>query len=104
MLTTQNGARRAVSPSAAYTDRGYLLKDSVAVSSSCCASAGVNRRTWPCVTPICSPDLTYLPETSLAETLTSTSRTTRAAAAVPIPARRKVARGPSSSTSTPPAG
>jgi hypothetical protein len=104
MLTTQNGTRRAVSPSAAYKVRGHLLKDPVVVSSSCCASAGVNRRTWPCVTPIRGPDLTYLPETSLAETLTSTSRTTRAAAAVMIPARRKVERGPSASTSIPPAG
>jgi hypothetical protein len=104
MLTTQNGTKRAVSPSAAYKVRGNLLKDSVVVSSSCCASAGVDRRTWPCVTPIRGRNLTYLPETSLAETLTSTSRTTRAAAAVMIPARRKVERGPSASTSIPPAG
>jgi hypothetical protein len=32
MLTTQNGTRRAVSPSAAYKVRGHLLKDSVVVS------------------------------------------------------------------------
>ena len=104
MLTTQNGTRRAVSPSAAYKVRGYLLKDSVVVFSSCYASAGVNRRAWPCVTPIRSLDFTYLLEISLAETPTSTSRIKRATAAVTIPATRKVERGPSVSTSTPPTG